>query len=243
MSDETSPPATLEPITFEEARVLGCLLEKEMTTPENYPLSLNSLVAACNQSSNREPVVNFDEAAVLAALEELKTRGLAFQVSVPGARVQKYKHNLNGKFPRLEKPGLALMCVMLLRGPQTAGELRQRTERMQAFPDIPAVETSLQELVNYPETPLVVRIPAGAGRKAVTYAHLLCGPVESHQAATPSIASSSRTSVDTEWKERIEQELALLRNEVAHLRSLLNAEPDQSASGEAHPFSQGTFVP
>jgi uncharacterized protein YceH (UPF0502 family) len=243
MSDETSPPATLESISFEEARVLGCLLEKEMTTPENYPLSLNSLVAACNQSSNREPVVNFDEAAVLAALEELKTRGLAFQVSVPGARVQKFKHNLNGKFPRLEKPGLALMCVMLLRGPQTAGELRQRTERMQAFPDIPAVETSLQELITYPETPLVARIPAGAGRKAVTYAHLLCGPVESQQAATPSIVSSSRTTVDTEWKERIERELASLRDEVAHLRGLLNDGPDQPASGEAHPSSHGTFVP
>ena len=136
----TSNHATLEPITFEQSRVLGCLLEKEMTTPENYPLTLNSLVSACNQSSNREPVVSFDEATVLDALEELKTRGLAFQVSIPGARVQKFKHNLNGKFPRLEKPGLALMCVMLLRGPQTAGELRQRTERMQAFPDIPSVE-------------------------------------------------------------------------------------------------------
>jgi uncharacterized protein YceH (UPF0502 family) len=243
MNEESSPPTTLEPITFEQSRVLGCLMEKEMTTPENYPLSLNSLVAACNQSSNREPVVNFDEATVLAALEELKTRGLAFQVSIPGARVQKFKHNLNGKFPRLEKPGLALMCVMLLRGPQTAGELRQRTERMQAFPDIPSVETTLQELVAYPETPLVVRIPAGGGRKAVTYAHLLCGPVESHQAAIASVVSSSRTSTDTEWKERIERELAALREEVAQLRRTLNLEVSTASAEEDLPPAGGTFIP
>ena len=246
MSEDASTPettTTLEPITFEQSRVLGCLLEKEMTTPENYPLSLNSLVAACNQSSNREPVVSFDEATVLAAMEELKTRGFAFQVSVPGARVQKFKHNLNGKFPRLEKPGLALMCVMLLRGPQTAGELRQRTERMQAFPDIPAVEASLQELITYPETSLAARIPAGGGRKAVTYAHLLCGPVESHQAVVPSVISSSRTPLDDEWKQHVEQELTSLREEVARLRELLNAGAHAQASGEAGTTAQGTFIP
>src|SRR5262245_25998116 len=112
MSEEAASTPALEPITFEQSRVLGCLIEKEMTTPENYPLSLNSLVAACNQSSNREPVVSFDETTVLDALEALKARGFAFQVTIPGARVQKFKHNLNGKFPRLEKPGLALMCVL-----------------------------------------------------------------------------------------------------------------------------------
>ena len=160
--------------------MLGCLIEKEMTTPENYPLTLNSLVSACNQSSNRDPVVSFHETTVLEALEVLKTRGFAFQISIPGARVQKYKHNLGGKFPRLEKPGQALMCVLLLRGAQTPGELRQRTERLYAFADLPSLEAALQELISYPETPLVVRIPPGGGRKAVTYAHLLCGPVESH---------------------------------------------------------------
>jgi uncharacterized protein YceH (UPF0502 family) len=246
MSEDASTSETatiLEPITFEQSRVLGCLMEKEMTTPENYPLSLNSLIAACNQSSNREPVVNFDEATVLAALETLKTRGLAFQISIPGARVQKFKHNLNGKFPRLERPGLALMCVMLLRGAQTAGELRQRTERMQAFPDIPAVESSLQELIAYPETPLAVRIPAGGGRKAVTYAHLLCGPVESLQTPSASAVPSSRTPVDAEWKERMEQELASLREEVTRLRGILTGGPDQPATGEAGPVAQGAVIP
>src|SRR3954466_9023071 len=146
-----APPATTH-LTFEQIRVLGALIEKEMTTPEYYPLSLNSLVAACSQSSNRDPVVSFDEATVLAALEELKTHGFAFQVSIPGARVQKFKHNLTGKFPRLEKPAVALMCVLMLRGAQTAGELRQRTERLHQFADIPSIEAALQELSVHPDT-------------------------------------------------------------------------------------------
>ena len=244
MSEETSPaPSTLEPITFEQSRVLGCLIEKEMTTPENYPLTLNSLVNACNQSSNREPVVSFDEAIVLAALEELKNRGFAFQITIPGARVQKFKHNLNGKFPRLEKPGLALMCVLLLRGPQTPGELRARTVRMHAFADIPSLEAALQELIAYPESALAVRIPAGGGRKAVTYAHLLCGPVDTSRAPVLSTAASGHSSTDAEWKERIEQELASLREEVAQLRSQLNREGTPSPDGDSIPPASGTFVP
>lgn len=230
--ESNSETPTFQPLTFEQARVLGCLVEKEMTTPENYPLTLNSLVSACNQSSNREPVVNFAEATVISAIEVLKTRGFAFQVTIPGARVQKFKHNLNGKFPRLEKPGLALMCVMLLRGPQTAGELRQRTERMHGFLDIPSLEAALQELIEYPETPLAVSIPAGAGRKAVTYAHLLCGPVETHRAPVALTALPSRTSGDADWKERMERELAALREEVADLRRSLrphDAPPDAVA--------------
>jgi uncharacterized protein YceH (UPF0502 family) len=205
---------------------------------------LNSLVAACNQSSNREPVVSFDEATVLAALDDLKARGLALQVSIPGARVQKFKHYLNGKFPRLEKPGLALLCVLLLRGAQTAGELRQRTGRLSAFPDIPSVEAALQELTSYPETPLAVRIPVGGGRKAVTYAHLLCGPVDLLHTQEPHAAPAARVSVDSEWKERIERELATLREEISGLRRLLKHEPsDRPSHGEASPESQGTFVP
>ena len=138
-SDESPAPPTFAPITFEEARVLGCLIEKESTTPEYYPLTLNQLAAACNQSTNREPVVAFDESTVQQALEGLKARQLAFQVTIPGARVQKFKHNATGKFPRLEKPTLALLCVLLLRGQQTAGELRQRTERLFNFGDLPSV--------------------------------------------------------------------------------------------------------
>jgi uncharacterized protein len=240
MSEETA--STLQPLTFEQIRVLGALIEKEMTTPEYYPLSLNSLVAACSQSSNREPVVNFDEAMVLAALEDLKTRGLAFQVSIPGARVQKYKHNLNGKFPRLEKPGIALMCVLLLRGAQTAGELRQRTERLHGFADIPSVEATLRELSEYPDTPLVATIPAGGGRKAVTYAHLLGGPVDTSQKMPVSVGTAgSRSSEDAEWKERIEREIAELRREVAELRQMMNKENELQNAGEPFPIPTSTI--
>jgi uncharacterized protein YceH (UPF0502 family) len=244
MSEELTPsaePASVAPITFEQARVLGSLVEKEMTTPENYPLTLNSLVTACNQSSNREPVVSFDEATVLEALDVLKSRGLAFQVTIPGARVQKYKHNLNGKFPRLEKPGLALMCVLLLRGAQTAGELRARTVRMHAFEDIPSLEGALQELINYPETPLAASIPAGGGRKTVTYAHLLCGAEGIHHGPVVSTTSGSHTG-DADWKSRIEQELAALRDEVAELRSLIKPEAPP-LPGESSPAALGTYVP
>lgn len=246
MSDEIAAAevTVIDPLTFEQARVLGCLVEKEMTTPEYYPLTLNALVAACNQSSNRDPVVDFHEAVVQEALEVLKVRGFAFQVTIPGARVQKYKHNLNGKFPRLEKQGLALMCVLLLRGAQTAGELRQRTERLHAFSDIPSLEYELQELITYPEMPLATSIPAGAGRKAVTYAHLLCGPVEVGSAQVTSLTPSSRgsgaTVVDAEWKERIESELQALREEVTQLRRLLNRE---EAIADEPAGETGTFVP
>jgi uncharacterized protein len=240
MSEETA--STLQPLDFEQARVLGALIEKEMTTPEYYPLSLNSLVAACSQSSNREPVVNFDEAMVLAALEELKTRGLAFQVSIPGARVQKYKHNLNGKFPRLEKPGIALMCVLLLRGAQTAGELRQRTERLHGFADIPSIEATLRELSDYPDTPLVAAIPAGGGRKAVTYAHLLGGPVDTPQKMPMAAAvAGNRASEDAEWKERMEREIAELRQEVTALRQMLNK--DGEAQGTSETVAHSTSNP
>lgn len=225
MSEESL--ATPDPLTFEQARVLGSLIEKAMTTPESYPLTLNSLVAACNQSSNREPVMSLHESTVLEAVDALKTRGFAFQVTIPGARVQKFKHNLDGKFPRLEKPGLALMCVLLLRGPQTAGELRQRTERMHGFADIPSLEAALQELTVYPGTPLVTLVPAGAGRKAVTYAHLLCGPVET-QVPARAVPAMPAPSGDTSWRERIERELAELRAEVAELRTKLGVQQDEA---------------
>ncbi len=238
MNPETSPtPALLNPLTFEEARVLGCLIEKENTTPEYYPLTLNQLVAACNQSSNRDPVVGFDDGTVQRALEGLKSRQLAFQLTIAGARVQKFKHNFIGKFARIEKPTLALMAVLLLRGQQTAGELRQRTERLYAFPDLASVEAALKELMEYPEAALVVQFPPGGGRKASSYAHLLSGPVDSQASPLVFVAPAVESApLDADWKLKIEQELAELRAEVTRLRGLVesvspDAEPADPTSG------------
>jgi uncharacterized protein YceH (UPF0502 family) len=215
---------TLQPLTYQEVRVLGCLVEKEMTTPEYYPLTLNALIAACNQSTNREPVLKLDETAVREALEGLKSRGYAMQVTLAGARVQKYKHNLDHKLPRLEKPTQALLCVLLLRGPQTAGELRTRTERMHAFTDIGAAEAAIRELMTYPDTPLVESIPAGGGRKTITYVHLLGGPVVTSGVATSSAGEAEvQANTDIAWRERLETEIATLRDEVAELKRRLSS--------------------
>ncbi|MFZ4766323.1 MAG: YceH family protein [Roseimicrobium sp.] len=242
-SAELTPDNGIPPITFVQTRVLGCLIEKEITTPENYPLTLNSLVLACNQTSNREPIVSFSEDVVREALEELKPRGFVFQVSIPGARVQKFKHNLGGKFPRLEKAGISLMAVLLLRGVQTAGELRQRTERLHGFVDLRHLEAALQNLIDYPEFPLVALLPAGAGRKAPAYAHLLCGPI-SPTAPLEIAQVPARSTVSDTWRERIEQELAALRHEVSELRALVaKLEVPGTDQQETPTGMEGTYIP
>ncbi len=162
-----------------DARILGCLLEKEITLPDYYPLTLNALTAACNQTTNRDPILNLEENQVRRALESLKTRGWVFEISIVGARVSKYRHNLKAKLPGLERPSTSLLCVLLLRGHQTLGELRQRTERLQTFPDLASVEAELLKLITYSEGPLVACLPAGPGRRVAQYAQLLTGEPES----------------------------------------------------------------
>lgn len=161
-----------------EVRVLGALLEKDLATPEYYPLSLNALINACNQKSNRDPVVNYDDATVQAALERLKHK----QRSGPGLRVEKYGHRLGDW--NLGRRELALLCLLLLRGPQTPGELRARSERLYAFSDLAAVEHTLQNLLDR-QPPLVVRLPRLPGTKEFRFAHLLSGPPETLTAAEP----------------------------------------------------------
>ena len=150
-----------------ECRVMGCLLEKERLTPENYPLSLNSLTAACNQSTNREPVTSYDEKTVEEAIQSLRERRLVTMVAVAGARVQKFKHRL-GEHYKLEEQEVAILCVLLLRGPQTPGELRIRTERMHAFGSLSAVEETLNILARE-GLELVQSIPARPGQKEGRY--------------------------------------------------------------------------
>jgi uncharacterized protein len=155
-----------------EIRILGCLMEKELTTPENYPLSLNTLVSACNQKSNRDPVLNLTEADVLRALEGLGSRGLA-RLTTTGGRVAKYCHNATEKL-RLGTPSRALLAELMLRGPQTVGELRTRGERMVEFSDLAAVEAVLAEL-QQAAPPFIIRLPRQAGRKELRYAQVFAG--------------------------------------------------------------------
>ena len=157
-----------------EVRVLGSLLEKEITTPEYYPLSLNALVNACNQKTNREPVVVFDEHAVNEALELLRHKGLAFVQTGAGSRVPKHGHRINEKL-NLGRRELALLCSLMLRGPQTIGELRGVSERMHRFADLEEVETCLRGLMEREAAPLVTNLGRLPGRKEPRYAHLLSG--------------------------------------------------------------------
>src|SRR5215469_13562406 len=162
-----------------EVRVLGALVEKEVTTPEYYPLSLNALINACNQRSNREPVLNLDEDDARQALHALESKGLAGRARSADGRVTKYEHWLGEAF-NFSRAETALICVLLLRGPQTPGELRGRTERLHEFAEINDVLAGLQKLMD--RTPaLVAVLPRQPGTKEARYVHLLSGPVEAVQ--------------------------------------------------------------
>lgn len=227
MPAESVTPAILFTLSSEEARVLGCLIEKEITLPDYYPMTLNALVTACNQTTNRDPVVRYDERTVLRALESMKSHGYVFEVTIVGGRAIKYRHNMKGKLPGLERPHMALLCMLLLRGAQTGGELRQRTERLQAFPDMESVENTLAELIGYAEGPVVQCIPAGPGQRVAQYMHLFCGEVTGTPAETM-VESSSAASVmadpaDAEWRTRMEAEITLLKAQVSRLQTLIGA--------------------
>src|SRR5213594_1785143 len=158
-----------------EIRVLGSLVEKEITTPDYYPLSLNALVAACNQSSNRNPVTHFDEETVARAADTLRERKLVHLVDRFESRVSKYRHVLYETM-NLGRPAIAVMCVLMLRGPQTAGEIRTRSNRLYNFSSLEEVEITLNSLMSG-EAPFIVRLPRQSGQKEVRYAHLLSGEV------------------------------------------------------------------
>lgn len=223
MEDATPSPQ----LTAIEARILGCLIEKEITLPDYYPLTLNALVSACNQTTNRDPIMSLDEGAIQRALENMKTRGWVYQVTVVGARVQKFRHNLKGKLPRLEKPGIALLTVLLLRGAQTVGELRQRTERLHSFPDLESVEAQLTDLISFPEGPLAACLPAGPGRRVALYAQLLTGEPSgiAPQEEVVQISKAAPASADDQaWKERMELEIELLKSQLSRLKTKLGIE-------------------
>jgi uncharacterized protein YceH (UPF0502 family) len=199
-----------------ECRVLGSLVEKEITTPEYYPLSLNALINACNQKSNREPVMNLDEAAVRQALHSLDGQSLVRSVSAADSRVTKYEHRLQEAF-NFYRHEIAILCVLLLRGPQTPGELRTRTERLHPFDDLSALQSSLQHLMKR-EPPLVKVLPRQPGTKEARYAHLLSGDVESFEAKPNAETAATTISVEGERIARLEEEIAALHKEVADLK-------------------------
>jgi uncharacterized protein YceH (UPF0502 family) len=208
-------------LTAVEARVLGALVEKEITTPDYYPLSLNALVNACNQRSNREPVMNLSEDEVRQALNALQDMGLAGHARSADGRVAKYEHWL-GEAYNFSRAEIALLCVLLLRGPQTPGEMRGRTERLHRFDEISDVLGGLQKLMDR-DPCLAAVLPRQPGTKESRYAHLLSGPVESIATPAAEAPTKSAVSAQDERIERLEIEINELRQQVAELRDRLDS--------------------
>lgn len=220
-------------LTALEARVIGSLIEKQITTPDQYPLSLNALVAACNQKSNREPVLSVDEAAVQGTLDKLSARHLVMERSGFGSRVPKYQHrlcNTEAGTLKLDPQELAIMTELLLRGPQTPGELRSRASRMASFSAVSDVEAALERLAaqqpgSEGRSPLVVRLAREPGRRESRYAHLLSGPVSgtAPEGEAEFEAPTGHSGGGVGPQERIEERLARLEEEVRTLREALAA--------------------
>lgn len=201
-----------------EARVLGSLIEKDITTPDYYPLSLNALVNACNQKNNREPVMSLDENAVRDALQGLQEQRLAGPAGGADSRVTKYEHRMQEVF-NFDRREIAVICVLLLRGPQTPGELRGRTERMYRFETLDDVQSALQKLTQR-EPALVKALPRQPGTKEVRYVHLLSGDVEvpAVESSSPAHSSVAASQASPSRITQLEEEVAALREEVAGLR-------------------------
>jgi uncharacterized protein YceH (UPF0502 family) len=216
----------VDPLTAAEARVLGTLMEKARTVPDSYPMSLNALVAGCNQKSSRDPLTNLSEAEVQEALDGLKRRSLAF--TTRGSRTDRWEHNFQRALVVPEQSAV-LLGLLMLRGPQTAGELRIHSERWYRFADISSVEAFLEEMRNRPEErggALVVQLPRAPGAREARWAHLLCGPVDASTAA-PAAAAPAGTGVGSlaERVSVLETELAQLRAQVQDLCAQLGLSP------------------
>ncbi|HET6997086.1 MAG TPA: YceH family protein [Solirubrobacterales bacterium] len=233
-----------------EIRVVGCLVEKQRTTPDAYPLSLNALRLACNQSTNRDPVVDYDEATVAEALRRLALRGWTRLASGAGSRARKYRH-LMPEALGIDDAELSLLAVLMLRGEQTPGELKQRSERLHGFTDLAAAEASLQTLV---ERGYVVRHARRPGQKEERYQQLLGGLGE--EGASPAMVESDSADPDAGAQQekatgepelipaedrltRLERELAALRSELASLREALGEDSGESEDGDATAAGDG----
>jgi uncharacterized protein YceH (UPF0502 family) len=214
-------------LNLHEARVIGALIEKAITTPDHYPLSLNALVNACNQRSNRDPVMDLDEATVQQTLDTLKRRYLVSDKAGYGSRVSKYQHRFcNSEFGglQLNPAELAIVCELLLRGPQTPGELRSHGERLHAFSGIDEVESALTSLLER-EEPLVQRLPREPGKREIRYRQLFSDPTptEAPGNAATTVAASAAEQTRLDW---LEQEVQALRLELERLRRQVEGVPD-----------------
>ncbi len=201
-----------------EVRVLGSLIEKQITTPDYYPLTLNALTNACNQLTNRDPVVSFDEQTIVRALDGLRDKRLATLFHGAESRVAKYKHSLGDVIP-LTPAEMAIVCVLTLRGPQTLAELRTRSERMCAFENLTEVEETLTALATR-QPPLVTKLPRLPGTKEARYAQLLAGPIDvtAFEKAPPLEPATAAVRAENERIAKLEQETAALRRELSELK-------------------------
>jgi uncharacterized protein len=219
-----------------EARVIGCLIEKQITTPDQYPLSLNALVNACNQKSNRDPVMEVDEVTIQGTVDQLARKHFVVEKSGFGSRVPKFQHRFcNTEYGTLKLTAqeLAIVCELLLRGPQTPGELRTRASRMAPFSEVGQVEAALESLRTREDGPFVVRLPREAGRRDSRYAHLFSGAVavpaiedEPQTVAVSNVAAATPSRLD-----RLEEQVRRLREELDEMKRRLDARGDTPHSG------------
>lgn len=222
MEDETTTEESKSlHLTFEETRVLGSLLEKERTTPDYYPMTQNSLASASNQKSSRHPVTEFDDDVIEEALDGLRAGGLVMRLAVAGSRVPKYKHLIEEALPDLDDGTRAILCVLLLRGQQTAGELKTRTERLHHFAELTHAQTAIDALI---EQGLALEVPAGGGHRVVTYVHLLGdapemeGSISAPGSPSVSIPAATRRDLAAEV-ETLKEQLNSLRSEFEDFRA------------------------
>lgn len=200
-----------------EVRVLGALIEKQITTPEYYPLTLNALMIACNQKNNRNPVTAYTESEVEQALNGLREKNLAYLFHGSTSRVPKYKH-VATEILQVTPPQLAVLCVLMLTGPQTVGEIRPRASRMHSFADLEEVEETIRSLATRDSDPLVKRLPRQAGKKEARFAHLLAGEPNLEELTTDeTVPKVTRRAVDAERIEKLEEQVANLTTELETL--------------------------
>jgi uncharacterized protein YceH (UPF0502 family) len=203
-----------------EVRVLGSLVEKQLTTPEYYPLTLNALTHACNQLSNREPVVSYDERTIVRALDGLREKRLAHIIYASDSRVPKYKHTMMDAFGFTQQQELAVMCILMLRGPQTVGEIRGRSGRLYSFRELGDVEATLEALSSREAGALVSKLPRQPGQKEARFAHLLAGEVqfEEREAAPRAEAATVAVRAENDRIARLEEDVSTLRRELEEIR-------------------------